>query len=827
MKKSITILVYIFIAIFLGSCASFNYENQTENRTITIKNVKGVNYRITSKKSDVQIGMATSYETEIELEGLAREHLTLVLSHPNYESQEISIKRIPRVKALLKDIGLGIFTFGIPLLIDCFNEDFYKVSSKSKEISVDFKFKQSYMSGQFENIKHSKNPQNYADWLERYPYSDLYGVVLDKKDSLELEIALSTRKEYEIDDYIKNRRDSRFLSMAIGIKREMVEARTSFNIAKEENSVVGFEDFLKRYPKSLHNDKAKELLEIATKRDIRLYFEKTKGINTIEAYTQFLKKHPESLHDKEAHVLMNEAAERIALNSSGVKEILDYIKVYMIPNSTYYSAVEFKQKKEKISLALDLQIINSSLSNDPKQIYEDYSKLWIAYIEVIFLRYESYLNHLEKSYSYKTKICDHLFSMLKSINSSDKQADFKKKLTVDFPYLNYPNKNTDIFNTILMNLSTGGGKLNLFNSNFLKYYFDKENKLNGRDQFNYRGSDLQVLQNITHEELFFANGKLSGVNSAFNQSNLDFVLKINSSEKELNYFQNGKLILKTVLFNDGNEYSYEFNNGVNLTLQSLDEEIKMGLTYQKNKDYESAIKVFESAFVNRFPQHLPQNILLNKQLSLARTQYGNYLAKQEAARLAEERRQEAARLAKERRQEAARLAEERRKEAARLAEERRQEAARLAEEKKFQSSKSAGQKKDLFVEALDAAIKKNSNNSNHQNSATNNFPYVNVSDEEDVMRFLRSGYKWSCPDVGRYVVSFTYDYHYSYNTFGLIFWTLNRSDPTNVFINVNVSPGFRSCRLFGEDPVTGKNVRINLFSDGHCESEGFYFNISR
>lgn len=812
MKKSLTILAYIFTGIFLGSCASFNYENQTENRTITIKNVKGVNYRITSKKSDVQIGMATSYETEIELEGLAREHLTLVLSHPNYESQEISIKRIPRVKALLKDIGLGIFTFGIPLLIDCFNEDFYKVSSKSKEISVDFKFKQSYMSEQFENIKHSKNPQNYADWLERYPYSDLYGVVLDKKDSLELEIALSTRKEYEIDDYIKKRRNSKFLEKAIGIKGEMVEARTSFNKAKDENSVVGYEDFLKRYPRSLHNDEAKELLDIATKRDIRLYFEKTKEINTVEAYTQFLKKHPESLHDKEAHVLLNEAAERIALNSSGVKEILGYIKSYMIPNSTYYSAVEFKEKKEKISLALDLQIINSSMSNDPKRIYEDYSKLWIAYIEVMKLGYESYLNHLDKSYSYKAKICDHLFGMLKSVSNSDKQAEFKNKLILDFPYLDYPNKNTDIFNSILMNLSTGGGKLKLFNSNFLRYYLDKENKLNGRDRFNYRGSALQVLQNITHEDLFFANGQLSGVNSAFNQSNLDFIIKIHSNEKELNYFQNGKLVLKTVFLYDGKEYSYEFDNGVNLTLQSLDEEIKLGITYQKNKDYESAIRSFEAALVNNFPQQLSQNILLNKQLSLARTQYGNYLAKQEAARLAEERRQEAARLAEEKKQEAARLAEE-----------RRQEAARLAEEKKIQSSKPQGDIQQLIREG----IERNSNNSNHRNSTTNNFPYVNVSNEEDVMRFLRSGYKWSCPDAGRYVVSFTYDYHYSYNTFGLIFWTLNRSDPTGVFINVDVSPGFRSCRLFGEDPVSGKNVRINLFSDGHCESEGFYFNISR
>jgi tetratricopeptide (TPR) repeat protein len=279
----------------------------------------------------------------------------------------------------------------------------------------------------------------------------------------------------------------------------------------------------------------------------------------------------------------------------------------------------------------------------------------------------TYLNPLEKSYAYKNVICDLLFNLLKETTNHVKQDELKIKLTNDFPYLDYPNKNTDIFYTLLMNLSTGSGKLKLFNTNFLNFYFSNVKSLNGRQEFNYRGSNFYAFQNITHEDLSFTNGKLSGVNSAFNQNGLDLVLKLHSNEKEIQYFQNNKLVLKKVILYDDKEYSYEFDNGVNLTLQILDDEIKSGIAYLKNKDYESAIRVFEKALANNFPEYLSQNVLLKKQLSLAQVQYSNYLTKQEAARLAEEKRQEAARLAEEKKQEAARIAEAQRKEAARLA----------------------------------------------------------------------------------------------------------------------------------------------------------------
>jgi len=667
MKKLFNILFILFIGGFLGSCASFNYEKTADDRTIRIRNDKGVNFDVFLKESYSRIDHASTSITDVTLPDLSRKNLTLILSHQNYESQEITIKRSPRVKAVLKDIGLGMFTFGLPLIIDFFNEDFYQLSSKSKEFSVEFKFTQSFMAEEFDKIKNTKIPQDYTDWLARYPYSNLYEVVLDKNDSLELEIALSTRKEYEIDDYIKKRRNSKFLDKAIGIKGEMVEARISFNKAKGENSVAAYEDYLKRYPRSLHNDEAKELLDKAAKRDIRLYFEKAKEVNTVESYTDFLKKYPSSLHNKEARVMLNDAAEKVAINSSSLPEIINYIQSYLMPNSTYYSDVDFKEKKRNISHILDLTLINSKLSNDPKKKYEDYSNLWKSYIEIMNLGLGTYLNPLEKSYAYKNVICDLLFNLLKETTNHVKQDELKIKLTNDFPYLDYPNKNTDIFYTLLMNLSTGSGKLKLFNTNFLNFYFSNVKSLNGRQEFNYRGSNFYAFQNITHEDLSFTNGKLSGVNSAFNQNGLDLVLKLHSNEKEIQYFQNNKLVLKKVILYDDKEYSYEFDNGVNLTLQILDDEIKSGIAYLKNKDYESAIRVFEKALANNFPEYLSQNVLLKKQLSLAQVQYSNYLTKQEAARLAEEKRQEAARLAEEKKQEAARIAEAQRKEAARLA----------------------------------------------------------------------------------------------------------------------------------------------------------------
>jgi hypothetical protein len=70
---------------------------------------------------------------------LKRIYTKLKVEAPGYGSQVIKIKRVPRGKVIVKDELLTIFTIfiPIPLAIDVFRSDFYKISKNTKEIYVE------------------------------------------------------------------------------------------------------------------------------------------------------------------------------------------------------------------------------------------------------------------------------------------------------------------------------------------------------------------------------------------------------------------------------------------------------------------------------------------------------------------------------------------------------------------------------------------------------------------------------------------------------------------------------------------------------------------
>ena len=180
MKTTLIRLGLFITVILLVSCSSYNYTNSYADRSIKITADNLKDFQVLSAKTTNKLTTASSGVANAKLENLKKDYLTLILSHPNYESQEISVKRAVRPIALAKDLGLGIFTFGIPILVDVFKSDFYKISPKTKEFKVHFEFKQSYMSDEYAKIKDSKNPDDFKDWLSKYQKSVLFQKVLDQ-----------------------------------------------------------------------------------------------------------------------------------------------------------------------------------------------------------------------------------------------------------------------------------------------------------------------------------------------------------------------------------------------------------------------------------------------------------------------------------------------------------------------------------------------------------------------------------------------------------------------------------------------------------------------
>ena len=593
-------ILSIFV-IVLSSCASYNYNTSSKDRQFQIKSDNLNDFQVFFDPTSTKIATATSNNTNATLQTLKKNNLTVLLSHPNYDPIRLELKRSPRPIALVKDISLSIFTLGIPIIIDVFKSDFYRVSPKTKEFNVHFEFKQSFMKEEFEKIKNSSKPEDFQNWISKYNKSEMVQDVIDHKDSLELSIALSKESEAAVDEYISSHQSSNYLVQAQKIKAEMIEARDLYTKANVEN--------------------------------------------TVEIYEQFLIKFPRSLHNTDVHKRLIDAAEKVGLSSGSSIKMVYYVNSYLIPNASFLKTNELEIKKASITKAIDTQIIKENVKADTKKTYEYYSNLWKRYDQVKTEVRGDYLTNFEQTVSYQSKICDILFTKLKEAIAADKQIQLQDKIKVDFPNLDLYDKDKNIFITVLENISKSSGTLKLFNVGFLPNYFNnmsERDALIGRSYYTYKGGEYQALKGISFEEITVANGQLSGTSKCFQGGNLDFALTIlNSKPKEIAYYQSGKLVKTTTFLPDYKEYSYEFENGSNLTLKALDATISEGNKYLSNQNFDLALTTFETARKNNFPSTIAQNVSIQKNIASAKSQKAAYIQKLEKERIAEQKKKDA------------------------------------------------------------------------------------------------------------------------------------------------------------------------------------------
>lgn len=530
------IFLILITIILLTSCASYNYDGtkyKIENNTVKICSENLNYYSILNSKNGELITESNSKTTEFFINKIDKNKLSVTLENQIYDPISIELKKSVRPIALTKDVVLSVFTFGIPVLFDIFNPDFYKLSTKSKNINVRFDFKQSYMLDEYNKISKSDNPNDYQNWIEKYPKSNIRQKVIDKKDSLELLIALSKESEVAIDEYITTHKESIYLKEALNIKNEMVAAREMFEAAKLTNSIASYEAFLARFPKSLHN--------------------------------------------RDAHRNLVFAAEKSAINSGNLSSMQNYIIKYLDVNTFYFSQKELEEKKVNISKVIDNQLVKEFIKKDSKNIYSDYSKLWQAYVKMKNEIPNGYLNRMDQTISFQSKICDLLFNKIKEVTSKEKQKLFVDKSMLDFPELDTESKSQNLIISILEKTKNGSGLVKLYDVAYISHYLSnlsEGNVLKGVNSYTYRNADYEALNNITYEELSFSNGKLNGISKCFQHSTLAFSLNMSYGiSKELSYYQNGKLAKTMYYPTNGNPYYYEFDNGKNLTLQIINDVI--------------------------------------------------------------------------------------------------------------------------------------------------------------------------------------------------------------------------------------------------------------
>ena len=608
------------------SCASKNYSHseRIKNNSFAIyTNVQGASVSIKPKlfrhKESFNYTSVSNgngkYVSQNTFEKLKFGRTILVVSRENYEPKTVKVWRVPRGKAFGRDFLLGLITYGIPLVVDPFRSDFYKVASWSKNINVELKFTQEFMNKKYHEIENSITPEPFIAYIKDYPYSNVLNKAVDKKDSTQLLVALDKSTEIALDDYIASHQKSKFLKEASNIKAGVVEARVKF--------------------------------------------EETKSKNTAEAYEAYLANYPKSLQKKDAINRLVDVSFKNAVFQNKLESLLSFNNDYLLKYQSNLNSDTINAKTDRLAKLVDKQIIKEN-DTDPKNKYLSYSKVWKKYNEIIVSNKN--LIELKQCKGYLPKISNLLLVELTKLTGEAKQNSYLKKAESDFPVVvNSTESETPVpfVNLVIDNAVGYSGSFKLYNQKYIEKRLEESSErdvLKALSVFVYKGEYYANYKEANVEEITLKNGEISNV-KLYNGKNLLLTGNYNgSASSECSFYLNGKLV-RTNYSDKKGYYFYEFENGVNLSLKELEEKIKRGDLALSQKNYDYAIDIFTIICKNDYPATAPLNVKIRNSIANVNNQKNAYLQKLEKQKIAEEKRQEQLMIAEERKQEQLRLAE--------------------------------------------------------------------------------------------------------------------------------------------------------------------------
>lgn len=626
MPKSLSLFFLLFIALFHQSCSSLIYPEKTmyKNNTVTfVTNLNNVNVKFskTGENYEELLGSTKPYSGNknqliYTFDKLRFKQMRLELFGENLESQFVKIRRVPRGGAIVQDILLSPITFGLPILIDPFRADFYKISKKSKLIEVEMRYTQEFMLREYKKIEKSTTPKDFSDYITYYPYSNCIYLATNRKDSLEFNNALSKADEKAIDEFIRSHDKSKFLPQAEAVKKEMTTTRYAFDDAQKIDKAYAFEAFIQKYPNSLQL--------------------------------------------KSARIKMMTVAERDCIKAAKLDSTINYLENYLNKYRNIMDENDFKAKSGRLEELLSKQIVLELDQNEADK-YKAYKSVWDMYISLTNQFNYISLNELD---SYREKISHFLFNKLVDTKDEKSQVNFLTNAKNDYEsfFRSFGwGEGLPICYMIVNDARTRNGLLKLYNQNYIKSYYERLGEAPAEfvDIYSYRYKEkvYEILENVDYEELLFEDDLYSNIKL---YSKGKKVLEYSAKPDKTDYFQNGQLVKTQYYQYDNNGvnlgYAYEFENGVNLSLKTLSANLDEADRLLAQKDYYAAVTKYESCR-NNYPTNIPENIRYKKSYDNALTLMGEYNKKQEEKRLAEEKKMEQARLAEEKRQEDIRIAE--------------------------------------------------------------------------------------------------------------------------------------------------------------------------
>ena len=584
MKLVKTYIIIIGFIVGSTSCASYKYteSKSKDDRGILLVCTNVREYYISTSDTTSSVIKHDSKLFYVVPE-LKKKYTNVLIFHPNYDTLQLQIKRTPRISALVKDIGLSLFSFGIPLILDLNNPDFYQVHRKSRSHIFELEYSQAFMRNEYLKIADSQDPKDFERWLTLYPKSTFRDSVKSAKDFLELTIALNSSTEKALEQFIFSHNESKFLERAKSALKSMQEARIEYGRAVTINSVFSYQNYLNKYPESIY------------KKDVQ-----------IRLYDVALNEIPYK-HDTAVYS--------------------DFFKNYFHPIITSNDSDEKLNNdlSNKFITRVNHILARKHLSFTCENKYQCLSNLWNEYKEIELVYNQeigkySFKDNFENistiGRNYQGEIYKEIFEKMKLNNSRVEQNQFISKLRIDFKFLIPDGDISYFFYNLINSVSDKNGLIKIwdlkyfvnsfYDSDLLHSYLFGSIKFMHADYWDESYIEYGQIESVDQEYLLFENDKIAGLNKLYEKNNLKLSFDVGNDGiiKEIAYYSKGTIRAKRYFYRrDANviNYIYEFVNGRNITEENYNIEISKADKLNALKKYEESLNILKKLRSNTYP----------------------------------------------------------------------------------------------------------------------------------------------------------------------------------------------------------------------------------
>lgn len=603
----------ILLLILFDSCSStfYSYRRREKDNTITINSEIGnfnAVYQDRKQTQTLQISAVPNHKNSytVTLPSPYRKG-KITITKENYNPVEIRIHRSMRTRALIFDLIMAIPTCGLSVMVDPFKNTFYRVSKKDKLQKITLKYTNVYMQNEFVKIEKSNNPSDFEKYIEKFPYSIYVNHSISKRDSLEVHKAIGLRSEKQIEQFISNRPNSKYLSLAEKERRILEKSRLAFETISSSKQPNDFKVFLNNFPNSLEAPSAKNLFYITSTDSII-------GDDNIEKKWQFLaseKKHIESISDEKGIVLYEKLKKNIAsnyqikLSKTNSPSEIQLIKKNLSDNISNLNSKDKQLFQEIIQESNNryvkevIDIINSHKLMDLKSLCEFYSEI----------RPNTPANNLDAIKSSFDNYCKNLYleEVSKKTLSVDLVSKYRSEFISNFPEFSEGPTHVELKKGInhlcASEMIKSQSNYELQNAKYTQFTSKFKSDLNLKSVFQEIYSIVRnspETPNVTlHKELCPVADVVSTFNSFFkNELKTDNVKTIikrkNSEELSIEILSEKQKLINISLINNSTDKIECFDkSGRNLISEILGFYSEMVNICMQHYQYESALKLID------------------------------------------------------------------------------------------------------------------------------------------------------------------------------------------------------------------------------------------